>query len=96
GTEHEFVFNLYNYNYDKVFGLGSIVITGELSAPVSILIGDVNRDGLVNVTDVVCLVNYILTSDTSIINLEAADVNEDGDINITDVVTLTNLILNAE
>ncbi|MBQ6063195.1 MAG: rhamnogalacturonan lyase [Prevotella sp.] len=96
GTEHEFVFNLYNYNYDKVFGLGSIVITGELTAPVSILIGDVNRDGLVNVTDVVCLVNYILTSDASNIDLEAADVNGDGSINITDTVALTNLILSMD
>ena len=95
-AEHEFVYNIYNLSNTKVFGLGSIVITGELTTPVSIIIGDVNGDGLVNVTDVVCLVNYILTSDATGIILEVADVNEDGSINITDVVSLTNLILESD
>lgn len=94
-VEHEFVFHIYGLN-NKNLGLGNIVITGELTSPVSTLIGDVNGDGLVNVTDVVCLVNYILTSDASNIILEAADVNGDGSINITDTVTLTNLILTLE
>ncbi len=94
-AEHEFVFNIYNLGNTKAMGLGNIVITGELTAPVSILIGDVNRDGLINVTDVVCLVNYVLTSDATNIFLEAADINGDGNINITDTVALTNLILNS-
>ena len=57
------------------------------------LVGDVNMDGLVNITDVVCLVNYLLTNDETGIDLIAADVNCDGEINITDAVTLLNLIL---
>lgn len=57
------------------------------------LVGDVNRDGLVNITDVVCLVNYLLTSDDTGIDLVAADVNGDDEINITDAVTLLNIIL---
>ena len=59
----------------------------------SILIGDVNMEGLVNITDAVCLVNYLLTNDGTGINLLAADVNNDSGINITDVVSLINLIL---
>lgn len=59
----------------------------------STLIGDVNMDGLVNITDAVCLVNYLLTNDSTGINLLAADVNNDSGINITDVVSLINLIL---
>ena len=87
--EHEFVFNIYNIGENKTIGFGSIVIEGELTAPVSILLGDVNGDGIVNVTDVVCLVSYILGSNTTDIILEAADVNGDGDINITDAVGIT-------
>lgn len=94
--EHEFVFNIYNIGENKTIGFGSIVIEGELTAPVSILLGDVNGDGIVNVTDVVCLVSYILGSNTTDIILEAADVNGDGDINITDAVGITNIILTSE
>lgn len=61
--------------------------------PTSIIIGDVNNDGLVNITDVVCLVNYILGNHSTEIVLEAADINDDGTINITDAVALVNLIL---
>lgn len=58
------------------------------------ILGDVNRDGFVNVTDIVCLSNYILLPGSIDIDLVAADANEDGDINVTDIVTITNMILN--
>ena len=51
---------------------------------------DVNNDGVVNITDVVTLVNAILSSSTM---LEANDVNGDGQVNINDVVKLVNVIL---
>ena len=51
---------------------------------------DVNNDGVVNITDVVTLVNAILSSSTM---LESNDVNGDGQVNINDVVRLVNVIL---
>ena len=51
---------------------------------------DVNSDGVVNITDVVTLVNAILSSSTM---LESNDVNGDGQVNINDVVKLVNAIL---
>ena len=51
---------------------------------------DVNSDGVVNITDVVTLVNAILSSSTM---LESNDVNGDGQVNINDVVRLVNVIL---
>jgi hypothetical protein len=45
----------------------------------------------VDILDVVMLVNYILSGDTS--ELDGADINSDGDINILDVVALVNIIL---
>lgn len=55
------------------------------------LYGDLNGDGIVNVTDVTALINTILgTADYS----EAlCDLNDDGIVNVTDVTTLINHIL---
>jgi len=60
-----------------------IVLTGYL-------IGDVNGDGQVNISDVVLLSNILLNSDTP---PAAADVNGDGQVNISDVIYLITLVL---
>ena len=92
GTNHSFTYHIYGLS-NKKLGLGNIVITGELTTTIKVIKGDVNGDGLVNITDVVCLVNYILDSDSIGIILEAADMNEDGEVNITDVVALVDYVL---
>ena len=53
--------------------------------------GDVNRDGNVDISDVVALVNIILNSSSD--HQAEADLNNDGDIDISDVVALVNIIL---
>ena len=60
----------------------------------SAVLGDLNHDGSVDITDVVLLVNHILgnTSDSSF-STQDADINKDGDIDINDVVKLVNFIL---
>ena len=67
---------------------------GQLPGVSHVLIGDVNDDGFVNISDVVCLVSYILGQNPSPFIYEAADVNEDSQINISDAVALVGLILN--
>ena len=57
------------------------------------MLGDVNGDGVVNITDAIGLVNYILGKSTFEVNELAADVNEDGAVNITDAIAIVNLIL---
>jgi agmatine/peptidylarginine deiminase len=56
--------------------------------------GDANGDGVINVTDVVYLINYLflVPPGPAPIPLEAGDVNCDGVINITDVVYLINFL----
>ena len=54
--------------------------------------GDVNHDGYVDISDVVALVNIILSDGTD--ENSSADVNNDGSVDISDVVALVNLILN--
>ena len=55
------------------------------------IVGDVNCDGRVNVSDVSTLINMILGMET--MNQESADVNADGRVNVSDVATLINIIL---
>lgn len=54
--------------------------------------GDLNHDGIVNVTDVSLLVNWILNP--TVANFEEGDLTHDGKMNVTDVSYLVNLILN--
>ena len=59
----------------------------------NIIMGDVNSDGIVTVTDVVETARYILNYNPEPFVFEAADMNGDGKITITDVVKIANLIL---
>ena len=54
------------------------------------ILGDLNNDNEVNVSDIVLLVNMILGS---VETNSAADINNDNNINVGDVVSLVNLIL---
>jgi uncharacterized delta-60 repeat protein len=54
--------------------------------------GDVNRDGVINVSDVVYLINYLFISGPAPDPIQAGDVNCDGFVNVTDVVYLINYL----
>jgi len=54
--------------------------------------GDANGDGVVNITDVVAIVNYINNASSTAFKKFAADANGDGEVNITDVVKVVNTI----
>ena len=56
------------------------------------VLGDVNDDGSVNISDVTSLIDYLLNSATSI-NTLAADLNGDGAVNISDVTALIDMLL---
>ena len=70
---------------------------GEMTVKVSIKVayiqGDANSDGVVNVTDIVATVNYIMDKPAPNFNKDAADVNGDGVINVTDIVMMVNIIM---
>ena len=55
--------------------------------------GDVNDDGVVNVTDIVATVNYIMEKPSDGFNKDAADLNGDGEINVTDIVKMVTIIM---
>ena len=57
--------------------------------------GDMNDDGVVNITDVTLLINAVLNDDLSTINVANADMNNDGNVNITDVTMLISAVLDS-
>lgn len=57
------------------------------------LLGDVNLDGEVNVTDVMLMVDYILQNSTEHFYLPNADLNGSNDVNVTDVMLVVAIIL---
>ena len=67
-------------------------IEGEVTAP-NIIIGDINMDGQVNISDVTILIDFLLGNEVSPFDSQAADMNPDGDINISDVTMLIDYLL---
>ena len=57
----------------------------------SLLLGDANYDGNIDVIDIVLIVNMILGNQE--LELEVSDLNNDGELNVVDVVILVNSIL---
>jgi len=55
--------------------------------------GDVNQDGLLDVADVLILVDFILTGNTSTLNPYLADMNQDDIINILDMIGIVQLVM---
>lgn len=59
----------------------------------NVIKGDINNDGVVNVTDVVLLTNRILRGTAAQLDPNIADMTDDGLINVSDVVALTTYCL---
>ena len=68
-----------------------ILETGTLPFEELPIPGDVNCDKKVNVTDVMCVANYIVGITPEVFIEEAADVNASGSINITDLIAIANI-----
>lgn len=61
----------------------------------SILPGDVNADGVVNVTDAIGIISFILEDTPTWFTESVADVNGDGKINVTDVIAVIDMIMSG-
>lgn len=57
--------------------------------------GDVNRDGIIDITDVTILISHMLGIVVEGIDTAAADINHDGEISINDVTALISRLLNG-
>lgn len=90
----ELVYIGFKYQYEvgkyKWWQVDNISMTGDTG---TILPGDANCDGIVNILDVISLVNYIVGMNPQPFCPENADLNADGQINILDIVITTNIIM---
>ncbi len=92
----------------ELTGAGSVTVTFEttkgrffldevvVADNKTVLKGDANGDGKVDVADVVAIVNKILENPSDNFNEKAADINGDGNIDVGDVVSVVNIILQGE
>ena len=70
----------------------TIRATFDVSTEPDFILGDVDRNGMVDISDLTELIDYILTARGDI-DLLAADVNEDGTIDIADATELIDILL---
>lgn len=76
-------------HYDMGMLLVNSISIEDLT-PETVLEGDVNHDGEVNIADVNALLDIVLTGSS---DNDRADVNHDGEVNIADVNTLIDIVL---
>ena len=65
-----------------------------MTASANVMLGDVNQDGHVNISDVTSLINYLLSKDAGTYSIDNADTNRDGSVTIADVTLLISSMLN--
>ncbi|HHN47346.1 MAG TPA: hypothetical protein ENN08_00135 [Bacteroidales bacterium] len=62
----------------------------------TVLAGDANCDGMVNVLDIIAIANYIMGLNPEPFCFENADVNADNIIDVLDVIGTANIIMGGE
>ena len=88
------------YQYDLTvsdYAGNSEVKTIRLAVAEPTLIGDLNLDGKVNITDLILSAKYIVGADNYLTYemFANADYNSDGDVNIMDLILMAKFIVNA-
>ena len=80
--------NVFQYTYDDWQAMYVGLYPNRESLP-----GDVNNDGLVDISDVTTLIDLVLTGTAA--GNDHADVNADGDVDIADVIVLIDSVLSG-
>ena len=89
------------WSYDKDSSLNPegdyfAVDNVAVMADAIIMLGDVNGDGNVTISDVTALIDYLLSGDEGSVMMINCDVNKDGKVAISDVTALIDLLLSGE
>jgi hypothetical protein len=80
-------------DYLFTFDLNNLTFKLEMVEPQQVLMGDVNEDGYINVSDVTAMIAFILGNPVVKFNADNADINGDSKINVSDVTELIAYIL---
>ncbi len=82
-----------NYDWNWFFNDPiPFTVDNSVTPPTPFILGDVDNDGEVGISDVSALTDYLLGAGNEI-NMLAADVDEDGEIGISDVSVLIDMLL---
>lgn len=71
---------------------GARYILGITDDP-TIIFGDLNDNGEVDMDDLTKMINYLLTGDSTDMNLVAGDINQSGGVEMNDLTLLINILL---
>ena len=93
--ENSFRIPVGKYNLTLYLSQGILVVE-KWTEPQPVVRGDVNADGVFNITDVTLLINAVLNSDHSRINEDNADCDGNGVLNVTDVTLLIQYMLSEQ
>ena len=88
-----FAYAFYYSEGTQTSAKGTTTYTIVFPAEQEYTLGDVNSDGVVNISDVTALIDHLLGNNDADINTTAADVNSDSIINISDVTMLIDRLL---
>lgn len=92
----EYEARIKDVNFTSADGHGNTLSDATFKIKInSVILGDANGDGTVNVTDIVETVNYILNKPSAAFIYAAADVNQDGTVNVTDIVCTVTIIMST-
>lgn len=81
----------------KIDAMAGVRYLLGLNGEDDILLGDVDGNGIVKITDLAILINYLLDNeDGSNMVMENADVNQDGRITVWDITKLIDILLSSE
>ena len=73
--------------------LTSFTVDGEMIDSMKMLLGDVNADQKVDITDVMMTVNSTVGQNPQGFDASAADLNGDGHVTVSDVIIIVNIML---
>ena len=94
GWTYDVVAYYYGQGREKLLDLSGYYTIYFTETP-TVLRGDVNLDGEVNIADVNAVISVIMGTCTDVSIFKEADVDSNGEINIADVNAIINIILNG-
>ena len=81
-------------DYLVTFNIDALTFNLSVIEPqATVMLGDVNGDGAVNIIDVTTLIDYLLGAEYEDFNTLNADADEDGSISISDLTFIIDMIL---
>ncbi len=80
----------FNFRAQYMFGEWGEPFTAEFTK--SIIKGDVNGDGIVDVADIATIISVMAAGDKIVETVISADVNEDGVVDVADIATIISIM----